>query len=62
LKGYSLIKLLYAYDVDTEVNHDALDDACNLLNLVRAAKPKTKSLKWYKSFLMSSYKPTSRFM
>jgi hypothetical protein len=61
-EGYSLSKLLKAFDVDGDVNHDALDDAYNLLNLVRAAKPKKKPYKWYSNFLMSSYKLTSKLL
>ena len=63
LKGYSLSKLMRRFNVDDELNHDALDDAYNLLALVRQARPKTdKKFKWYDDFLMSSYKPTSWFL
>ena len=61
LKGYSLKKLLEAFDTDDEVSHDAFDDAVDLLHLVRKARPKEASLMWYRDFLMTAHKYTDYF-
>jgi hypothetical protein len=50
------------FGMDEGLNHDALDDARDLLSLVRCAKPEKERVSWYTDFLMSSYKPVSYFL
>ena len=56
-KSLGLQKLLDQFGVDTDVTHDALDDAICLYNLVENAKLPNERI----DFLMTGFKPTSHF-
>ncbi len=48
--------------MDDEVDQDVIKDTYVLRDLVRNARPKGESFKWFNDFLMTSYKPTSYFL
>ena len=59
---YGLKSLLSRFEIDDDLSHDASDDAFDLLEVVRAARPDGAGYDWYTQFLMTSYKPTSYFL
>ncbi len=62
LGRYRLGALKDTFGFPEEVSHDALDDAYDLRDLVRAAKPEGKSRRWNRDFLMSAFKDVSHFL
>jgi hypothetical protein len=62
LDRYRLGALKDTFGFPEDVSHDALDDANDLLSLVRAARPEGCSFSWYNKFLMSAFKPISHFL
>ena len=60
--GYSLKKLLSHFEMEHDVSHDAFGDTCDLFYVVRNARPRGTTFGWYTRFLMSSFKPTSKFV
>ena len=57
LKGLKLANLMETFGLEFDDTHDALDDSIALLLLVRKARPKKGSTKWFANFLMEGYKP-----